>query len=197
MENVDEWRGHLITRLKQYVTINDIQMTASNAISNSDINAHFFLSVSARLDHFAERINQQDQIIAENSKKIQSLACSLDQFKITTAAQLLLINDQPKVLSDVPTHAINPQHPTVPCVTLGLEQEEVFEGLHGKVKGLEQWIQTEGYAFEGLREMVVGLQEKMDSSLGTSVTSQSNTSGSVPVGLIDLARERDVIRKGI
>ena len=84
MENVDEWRGHLITRLKQYVTINDIQMTASNAISNSDINAHFFLSVSARLDHFAERINQQDQIIAENSKKIQSLACSLDQFKVNT-----------------------------------------------------------------------------------------------------------------
>ena len=44
---------------------------------------------------------------------------------------------------------------------------------------------------------MVGLREKMDSSLGTSVTSQSNTSGSVPVGLIDLARERDVIRKGI
>ena len=45
--------------------------------------------------------------------------------------------------------------------------------------------------------MVVGLQEKMDSSLGTSETSQSNTSGSVPMGQINLARERDVIRKGI
>ena len=59
MENVDEWRGHLLTRLKQYVTrVNDIQMTASNAISNSDLNACSFLSVSARFDHFAEQINQ-------------------------------------------------------------------------------------------------------------------------------------------
>ena len=54
-ENVDEWRGHLVTRLKQYATrVNDIQMTASNAISNSDLNTRSFLSVSARLDHFAE-----------------------------------------------------------------------------------------------------------------------------------------------
>ena len=89
------------------------------------------------------------------------------------------------------------QHSTVPCVTLGLEQEEVVEGLRGKVKGLEQWIQTERYGFEELREMVVLLREKMDSSLGTTVTSQSNTRGSVPVGRINLARECDVIRKGI
>ena len=34
----------------------------------------------------------------------------------------------------------------------------------------------------------------MDSSWGTAVTSQSNT---VPVGRINLARERDIIRKGI
>ena len=86
-ENIDEWRGHLVTRLKQYATrVNDIQMTASNAISNSDLNAKTFSSVSARLDHFAERINQQDQVIAENSIKIQSLACSLDQFKVNTEA---------------------------------------------------------------------------------------------------------------
>ena len=42
-----------------------------------------------------------------------------------------------------------------------------------------------------------GLREKINSSLGTTVTSQSNTSGSVPVGQINLAIERDVIRKGI
>ena len=84
-ENVDEWRGHLVTRLKQYATrVNDTQMTASNAISNGGINACSFLSVSVRLNHFAEQINQQDQIIAENSIKIQSLACSLDQFKVNT-----------------------------------------------------------------------------------------------------------------
>ena len=36
--------------------------------------------------------------------------------------------------------------------------------------------------------MVVGLREKMYSSLGTAVTNQSKTSGSVPVGQINLAR---------
>ena len=56
----------------------------------------YFLSVSARLDYFAELINQQDQVIAENSKKIQSLACSLDQFKVNTEAQLL-----PKLMTNL------------------------------------------------------------------------------------------------
>ena len=42
-DNVDEWRGHLVTRWEQYATrVNDIQMTASNAISNSDLNAYLF-----------------------------------------------------------------------------------------------------------------------------------------------------------
>ena len=137
-ENVNEWRGYLVTRLKQYSTrVNDIQMTASNVISNSDLNANSFLSVSARLEHFAEWINQQDQVIAENSIKIQSLACSLDQFKVNTEAHLLLIDHQFKVLCDVSNLEANLQHPTVPVITLGLEQEEVVEHLRGKVKGLE------------------------------------------------------------
>ena len=45
--------------------------------------------------------------------------------------------------------------------------------------------------------MVVGLSEKVDSSISTAVTSQSNTSGPVPVGRVNLARERDIVRKGI
>ena len=68
----------------------------------------------------------------------------------------------------------------IPVVTLGVED------LRGKVRGLEQGLQTEGYAFEGLNEMVVGLKEKMDSSLGTAVTSQINTSGPVSVGRVNL-----------
>ena len=45
--------------------------------------------------------------------------------------------------------------------------------------------------------MVVGLQETMDSSLSSAVTRQSNTSGPVLAGQINLARECDVVRKGI
>ena len=54
-ENIDEWRGHLVMRLKQYATkVNDIHLSANNVISKSDLNACPFSSVSARLDHFAE-----------------------------------------------------------------------------------------------------------------------------------------------
>ena len=197
-ENVVNWRGHLVSRLKQYaIRINDIQMTNSNAIASGDINAQSFSSVSARLDHYAERINQQDQVINENSIALQSLVCSLDQFKVSSEAQFLSPDNQIKSVIDSSTCEMIPQQQTVPHVGLGLEQGEVVEGLRGKIEELEQQIQNEGYAVEGLREMVVGLRENMNSSLGTIVTSQSNTSGSVPVGRIKLARDHDVIRKGI
>ena len=45
-----------LLRLRQYATkVNDIHLSANNAISNSS-----FLSLSARLDNFAEWLNQQD-----------------------------------------------------------------------------------------------------------------------------------------
>ena len=56
-ENIDEWKGNLVTRIKQYASwISDIQSTANTAISSSDLNARSFSSVSARLDHLAERL---------------------------------------------------------------------------------------------------------------------------------------------
>ena len=50
---------------------------------------------------------------------------------------------------------------------------------------------------KGLRDMVVGLSEKVDSSLGTVLTSQSNTSRPVSGDRLNLVRERDVVCKGI
>ena len=44
--------------------------------------------------------------------------------------------------------------------------------------------------------MVVGLSEKVDSSLGTALTSRSNTSGFVSGDRVNLSREQDVVRKG-
>ena len=80
-ENIDEWRGSLVTRIKQYASrISDIQLTANRAMSSSDLNARSFSSVSARLDHFAERLNQKDQVISDNNVKNQSLVSSFDQF---------------------------------------------------------------------------------------------------------------------
>ena len=43
----------------------------------------------------------------------------------------------------------------------------------------------------------MGLNEKEDSSLGTAISSQSNTSGSVPVERINLVRESNVVQKEI
>ena len=65
----------------------------------------------------------------------------------------------------------SPVRPPVPVEVLRVEQEEVVEGLQGKVKSLEQRIKTVRYAFEGLREMVVALNEKVDSSIGTAIAS--------------------------
>ena len=78
-----------------------------------------------------------------------------------------------------------------------VEQTVVIEGLRGKMKCLEQTIVTERNAVIGLCDLVVGLSEKVDSSLGTALTSQSNTSGPVSGELFNLIRERDVVRKGI
>ena len=45
-ENIDKWRGNLVTRIKQYASrISDIQLTANSAISCSDLNACSFSSV--------------------------------------------------------------------------------------------------------------------------------------------------------
>ena len=80
-ENIDEWRGSLVARIKQYASrISDIQLTANREMSSSDLNAQSFSSVSARLDHFAERLNQQDQVISDNNVKNQSLVSFFDQF---------------------------------------------------------------------------------------------------------------------
>ena len=42
-ENIDEWRGNLVTRIQQYGSmISDLQSTANSAISSSDLNAVLF-----------------------------------------------------------------------------------------------------------------------------------------------------------
>ena len=48
-----------------------------------------------------------------------------------------------------------------------VEQTVVIEGLQGKMKGLEQTIVTEQNTVKGFCDMVFGLSEKVDSSLGT------------------------------
>ena len=56
---------------------------------------------------------------------------------------------------------------------------------------------TERNTVKGLRDMVVGLSEPVDSSLSTAVASRLNTSGSVLGDRLNLVREREVVRKGI
>ena len=70
-ENIDAWRVNLVTRIKQYAsTINDLQSSTNSAIYTGDLNARSTSNISARLDHFAERLNQQDQCISNNRDDI-------------------------------------------------------------------------------------------------------------------------------
>ena len=78
-----------------------------------------------------------------------------------------------------------------------VEQVEVIESLRGKMKGLEQTIVNERNAVKGLCDMVVELSEKVDSSLGTAITSRFNTSRPVSGEHIICIRECDVVCKMI
>ena len=70
-ENIDAWRVNLVTRIKQYAsTINDLQSSTNSAIYTSDLNTRSVSNISSRLDHFAERLNQQDQCISNNRDDI-------------------------------------------------------------------------------------------------------------------------------
>ena len=90
-----------INRIKQYAsTINDLQSSTNSAIYSSDLKTCSVSNESARLDHFAERLNQQDQCISDNCGEIQSLLSSLDQFKIVSETQFLALKDQLQVLSE-------------------------------------------------------------------------------------------------
>ena len=100
-------------------------------------------NVSARLDHFAERLNQQDQCISDNRVKIQSLISSLDQFKIIFENQFLSLKDQFQVLSESSGIERLSSLPLPPVEVADVEQTVVIEGFRGKMKGLEQNIVTE------------------------------------------------------
>ena len=78
--------------------------------------------------------------------------------------------------------------PTPPVEVVDAEHTEVIEGRRGKVKGLEQTIVTERNAVKGLRDMVVDLSERVDSSLSTALTSQP-ASGPVLGDRFNLTRE--------
>ena len=83
----------------------------------------------ARLDHFSAQINQQNQVISDNKVKFQSLVSSFDQFQLLSERQFLSLEDQFKVLSDAPGVERSLVYPSLPVRVLGVEQEEVLEGL--------------------------------------------------------------------
>ena len=121
-ENIDEWRGNLVGRIKQYAsTISDFQSTANSAFFSCDLNARSFSSVSARLDHFAERLNQQDQRISDNGVKIQSLISSVDQFQLISENQFVSLRDQIRVLSEASCIERSSSLPLQPVRTPGVE----------------------------------------------------------------------------
>ena len=107
------------------------------------------------------------------------------------------LRDQLQLLSEESNTVRLPSPPKFSVEVVDTEHIVVIEGLCGKVKGLEQTLVTERNAVKGLRDMVVGLSERVDSSLGTALTSQPKTGRPVSGDCLNLVRERDVVRKGI
>ena len=100
-ESIDAWRGNLVTRIKQYAsTINDLQSSTNSAIYTSNLNARSSSNISARLDHFAERLNQQDQCISNNRDNIRSLRSSINQLSTVSETQFLSLKGQIQALSE-------------------------------------------------------------------------------------------------
>ena len=75
--------------------------------------------------------------------------------------QFLSLRDQLQALSE----SSNLEHLPSPLLSsvevVDAEPTVVIEGLRGKMKGLEQTIVTERNTVKGLRDMVVGLSEKV------------------------------------
>ena len=70
-DNIDAWRVNLVNRIKQYAsTINDLQSSTNSTIYTRDLKTRSVSNISARLDHFAESLNQQDQCISNNRDDI-------------------------------------------------------------------------------------------------------------------------------
>ena len=129
-ENIDEWRGKLVGRIKQYTsTISDLQSSANSAIFSSDLYVSSFSSVSARLDHFAERLNQQDQRISDNNVKIQSLISSVDQFQLISENKFVSLRNQLRVLSAASGFGRSSLLPLQPVGVPGVEQVVIIEGF--------------------------------------------------------------------
>ena len=63
-DNIDVWRINLVSRIKQYTsTIDDLQSTVNSASYSSDLNGWSVSNVSARLDHFAERLINKIRVL--------------------------------------------------------------------------------------------------------------------------------------
>ena len=120
----------------------------------------------------------------------------IDQLRATSDSQFSLLTKQLKTLHQSPQVVQSLHVPTSSVEAADAEHTVIIEGLCGKVKGLEQTIVTERIAVLGLRDMVVDLSERVDSSLSTAMACKS-ASGSVLGDRINIFREREVIRKGI
>ena len=118
------------------------------------------------------------------------LVCSMiEQLRASSDSQFSLVTKQLQTLRQSP-QVVQPLHAsTFPVEAVDDEHSVTIES---KVKGLERTIVTERNAVLGLRDMVVDLSERVDSSLSTAMVSKF-ASGSVLGARINISREREVI----
>ena len=106
------------------------------------------------------------------------LVCSMiDQLPAASDSQFSLLTKQLQVPRESSNAAQSLHVLTSSVEVADAEHTVIIEGLCCKVKGLEQTIVTERNAVLGLRDMVVDLSERIDSSLSTAMTSKPTIAG--------------------
>ena len=118
------------------------------------------------------------------------LVCGMiDQLRARSDSQFSVLSKQIQSLLLSPRTEPIVHNPTSSAEVVEDKHTVIIEDLCGKVKGLERTIITERNAVLGLKDMVIDLSERIDSSLSTAIASKS-AGGHVSGDRINISRER-------
>ena len=193
--NIDSWRTKLAAKLKLYRSIIADLMTTSNSISYAcDFNAHATSSITDRMDLLAERFNQLEICMSSNRDDLLLMRSMIDQLCAMSDSQVSLLANQFQVLREAHQVAQSLHVPMASVEAADPEHTVIVGGPCDKVKGLEQTVIKNGSVGLGVRDIVVNLSERAQSSMSTPMVSNS-TSGDVLEDRFNVTRERDVVRR--
>ena len=193
--NIDSWRTKLAAKLKLYRSIIADLMTMSNSISYAcNFDARAIFSITDRMDLLAERFNQLEIRMSSNRDDLLLMRSMIDQLHAMSDSQVSLLANQFQVLREAHQVAQSLHVPTASVEAADSGYTVIVGGPCDKVKGLEQTVIKNGSVGLGVRDIVVDLSKRAQSSMSTPMVSNS-TCGDVLEDGLNVTRERDVVRR--